>query len=315
MGTMFAKMTDNLAEEMLQEESLGVDFAGTKIPGLLWVDDVMSIADGRLQQQKTLDHINDFAHRHKLKWGTEKCSAMEIGCRKDVQMSWKLGTEEVKHSQSYKYLGEIIDRNGKNQENLQEKLKKAKQSTITIITCGHQDVMKKVEVSTTLNLHEKVTIPMIFHNCESWILTKTDEISLERIDLWCLKWILSLPRTTPSAAVRYITGTLYAKVKADMSQLFYLQKILQREEGNWTQRMLFLLENLEIGWSEMIKRKLLDYDLQISWEEIAELSETNWKIKVREACEKFNENLLIDECHKMGSGRVYNNGPVRNARL
>ena len=96
----------------------------------------MSIAEGRLQQQATLNHINDFAHRHKLKWDAEKCSAMEIRCHRDVQISWKLGTEEVKHSQSYKYPGEIIDRNGKNQENLQEKLTKAKQSTISIVTCG-----------------------------------------------------------------------------------------------------------------------------------------------------------------------------------
>ena len=71
--------------------------------------------------------------------------------------------------------------------------------------------MKKVEVPTTLNLHEKVTIPMIFRNCESRILTKTDEISLERMDLWCLKRILSLPRTTPSAAVRFINGNSLRK--------------------------------------------------------------------------------------------------------
>jgi hypothetical protein len=300
MGTMFAKMTDTLAEGMLKEEKLGVKFGEMKIPGLLWVDDVVSFAESKQQQQETLEHIDGFAHGHKLKWGVDKCATMEVGCHRDVQKSWKLGKEEIKHSQSYKYLGEIIDRNGKNQENLKEKFKKAKHSTISIITCGQQDVMKKVEVSTTLNLHEKVTVKMILHNSETWVLTKTDEQTIEKIDLWCLKRILNLPRTTPSAAVRFTTGTMYIKVRIDMIQMLYLQKILKREVSNWTRKMLTVLDDLEIGWAEMIRKKLVDYGLNESWKQIEEMSEIEWKKKVKQVAEENNKNLMIEECHKRG---------------
>jgi hypothetical protein len=81
----------------------------------------------------------------------------------------------VKHTQSYKDLGELIDRNSKNQENIQNKFKNGKISTISIITCGQQDMMKKIEVTMALKLHEKVTTPMVTHNSEAWILTNTDE--------------------------------------------------------------------------------------------------------------------------------------------
>jgi hypothetical protein len=78
---------------------------------------------------------------------------------------------------------------------------------------------------------------------------------LKKIDLWCLKRNLYLPRTTPSAAVRFTTGTMYFKVRIDMIQMLYLQKILKREVTNWTQKMLTVLDELEIGWAEMIGNK------------------------------------------------------------
>ena len=58
--------------------------------------------------------------------------------------------------------------------------------------------MKKMELEVCLKLHEIVTIPMMLNNCEAWILTQSDLRELEKIELWALKRILNLPRTTPS---------------------------------------------------------------------------------------------------------------------
>ena len=46
---------------------------------------------------------------------------MEVGNHKVVKESWKLGDKEIGKCENYKYLGEIINRNGKNDENLKEK--------------------------------------------------------------------------------------------------------------------------------------------------------------------------------------------------
>ena len=69
----------------------------------------------------TLREITEFAVKHQLEWGVEKCKVMEIGSHKEKQTQWDLGGKKIGNCQSYKYLGEMISRNGKNAENIKDK--------------------------------------------------------------------------------------------------------------------------------------------------------------------------------------------------
>ena len=78
-GRMFAKMMDVLAEECLADETgirLSNDFT---IATLLWVDDVLTLAEGENNQKDMLDRIDNFATKHKIKWGQSKCNVMRVG--------------------------------------------------------------------------------------------------------------------------------------------------------------------------------------------------------------------------------------------
>ena len=46
---------------------------------LLWIDDVVSSVEGRENQEKMLKRVAEFAKKHKLKWGQQKCKVMQIG--------------------------------------------------------------------------------------------------------------------------------------------------------------------------------------------------------------------------------------------
>lgn len=299
---MFAKLTDTLAEDMEKDDRMGVTIEGKEINCLLWVDDVMTVAEGKPQQEATLGVVHEFGKKHRLKWGIDKCAVMEAGNHREVKESWKMGNEEVKHRTSYKYLGEIVSRNGKNQENIEERSKKVKTSTKCITTISKQEIMRKIEVNTTLKLHETITIPILLHNAETWKLTKTEELKLERIELWSLKRILNLPRTTPSAAVRFVSGTLLTKVRIDMKQLIYLQKILSSQEGSWTKHFLMVLDQLKTGWALNIRNKLDEYGLPNNWDGIEATRSGLWKLKVKVAGEKRNRQILLEDCFKRVAG-------------
>ena len=73
-GFMFAKLMDILQEESQDKLDIGVHFDLLKLAFLIWVDDVLSFAEGESQQKLTLQTVNEFAIKHKLKWGREKCS-------------------------------------------------------------------------------------------------------------------------------------------------------------------------------------------------------------------------------------------------
>ena len=55
---------------------------------LIWVDDVLSFAEGASQQRRTLEMVNEFAVKHKLKWGADKCNVMSVGKNAFVKEKW-----------------------------------------------------------------------------------------------------------------------------------------------------------------------------------------------------------------------------------
>ena len=73
-GRLFSKMMDILAEELEQTE-LGITFTeDLKIATLLWVDDVLTCTNGEKNQNEILKKVDEFARKHKLRWGQSRCS-------------------------------------------------------------------------------------------------------------------------------------------------------------------------------------------------------------------------------------------------
>ena len=81
MVPFFSKMMDTLPEEMHEDSTLGVCHGNNTIASLAFVDDVASIAVGYPQQEKTLEKINEFAVKHQLEWGENKCKVIEINVK------------------------------------------------------------------------------------------------------------------------------------------------------------------------------------------------------------------------------------------
>ena len=101
--------------------SLGILINELHLPVLEWVDDVVTFAEGQNQQSITLKCVDTFAVKHKLKWGKEKCKVMEIGSGSITPRTWMLGQQEIESCETYKYLGDIIMRNGGNKKNIEER--------------------------------------------------------------------------------------------------------------------------------------------------------------------------------------------------
>ena len=150
MTTTFAKLTDMLSEELILDHEMGVKIGQTRIPGLLFVDDVVTAAEDHDRQQKTLKLVDEYAMKYSLKWGVDKCAVMEVGRHANMEKTWKLGDESIQHQDDYKYLGDIICRDGRNTKNIIQRTNKIKVSTCSIITCGSYDVMMRIELNVLL---------------------------------------------------------------------------------------------------------------------------------------------------------------------
>ena len=59
------------------DDQTGISIEGGKISNLLYVDDVATLADGKKQQEETLERVNEFALRHKVKLGSHAYGILE----------------------------------------------------------------------------------------------------------------------------------------------------------------------------------------------------------------------------------------------
>ena len=298
MPTIFGKLMDSLADSLLKTKDVGAWIKDVYIPALLFVDDVLTVAEGEENQKKMLEKIADFAIQHKMEWGVDKCKVMQVGRSKNVVETWKLGDKTIESASEYKYLGDIITRNGTNKRNLEERQKKVNQAVRGIKSCAQHEVMEKVQNQVIIRLHETVVIPALLTNAESWTLTKSDEKLCERIEIGALKSVLGLPKTFPSPALIYATGTLYTTLRMDKKQLLYLQKILGRDDQHWTKHMLMVLNELGTGWSKHIKLKLNEYGLEQEFQTIKDKSKKQWQNEVTSAVEAKQKERLEQECKK-----------------
>ena len=110
---------DTLSERFLNNEIEGaVKISDDSMIGCLeWVDDVLTMTQDVDKAKETLTRVDDFAKANKLQWGHDKCKMMQVGKKNKVPEEWQLGDQLIGDTTSYKYLGEEITSDGKNEKN------------------------------------------------------------------------------------------------------------------------------------------------------------------------------------------------------
>ena len=298
MTYLFAKLMDTLAEDMEKAPDLGIQINDIDLKALEWVDDVVSFAESHSQQLKTLQFIDEFAVKHKLKWGPEKCKVMIVGNKEknNSETKWQLGSETITSAERYTYLGDIITPDGLNKENIENRKIRLQRATRRVLANSQIEIMKRIETKTLLQLHEAITIPSILINCESWTLSKTDRNSLDKLEIWAFKKLLGLPITTPTAAVMFESRAPYTSIRVINRQLMYLHTLLRRDEQDWYKKNLLSITRDGVGWGKYIPQILKECDITLSFDEIKNKKKNEWRQIVNKAMMQLNHQKLLSAC-------------------
>ena len=81
------------------------------------------------------------------------------------------------------------------------------------------------ESCVLLELHERIAIPGLLNNSQSWVLNRTDTMELERTEIQALKSLFHLPMRTPNTAIVYTFGTLYKFCSTSARQIVRSQDL------------------------------------------------------------------------------------------
>ena len=250
-GTVFGTIIctavmDKLAKICYQDENLLYKYKNTvKVPVLGMVDDMLSVASCSSSSVITNSTINSFMEMNKLKLAQQKCGKIHIGKKSMECPTLNVHDQEMKNSDSAKYLGDIISNKGTLDENIKNhKLKGYSyiseiRALLSDMPFGH----RRIEVC--LMLRDAMFVNGILTNSEAWHSISEKNIEdLEVMDCMLLCFILGAHSKIQTEFLYLETGATPLKQVITSRRLIYLKTLLKIPDTEITKKKSLRHKNL-----------------------------------------------------------------------
>ena len=189
-----------------------------KIPPLTMQDDILGISNCEFKFKKIISFINTRANIMGLQFGRDKCQKMHVGKRHrntyicstgnidvwrdviskedlnhDILEDDYIGKEDMKHVEKKTYLGHIIQNNGRNENNIKDKVDKAVGSVEKKISSINERPYGRHRYRAALLMRQGLMLGGMLTNAETWInITEADITKLTMPDTQLQRRLLSV---------------------------------------------------------------------------------------------------------------------------
>ena len=287
-------MVDELNGTLLDID-VGVKFHDLCIPSLMFVDDIILLAESAEDLQKSLDATYHFFCKNHLRISQTKSNIIVFNCTsKTPKQTWTFGAKVLEEVNQYKYLGHILSPNLSFKDDLRHKKGLVEAALATCMAVASDEILHHIRVDTLLQLYNACIVPIILYGTEVWTHTSLDV--LEQLQHKCLKRLMKLPTSTPKAATLIETGILPIKILVHRKQMSFHHKLKNSPES-LAGRVLEQQEAAQPvshSWSTHLQETLRRYNLQIN----EELSQEQWKSAIR----KPSQIVGVEEVNEAATG-------------
>lgn len=286
---MYALLMDEISKE-ITARNLGVPIPNTnvKIGSLLWMDDLLKVSQEPEEMQKMMDITNEISGPYRIVYGEPKSKVMKEG-RRGRKVSFNLGEMELKYTDKYKYLGQVLNDKGNNKDHIEEVKGKAEAAYQTAKLIAGNENFNGIEMEVFWELLTSCVVPTIINNGAALNLSTKEEGEMNRIFDSILKRTLMVPPSTPREVLYIETGFL------DISTTICIRRVMTQDrlKRNPSDLVdLVLTEDIENGWSE--KNKLIREKMKIEPRDI-EGSRHEVKRQVQKKSEAyFKEKITME---------------------
>ena len=196
-------------------------------------DDVAIITNNIEDQQTLLSITNTTANKYRIQFGQEKSKLLIIG-KDNTNPTIKLGdmTVTIDTSETYKYLGEILNTKNNINDHIKEIERKTEAALQSALYIAGDDNYQGIEMETIWTLIESCIIPIITYGSETWDINQNQTKRLNRILDNIIKRILNLPQSTPRECLYYELGTLDIEHRIITKRLNYAATLLIKNPEN-----------------------------------------------------------------------------------
>ena len=247
---------------------------------LLWMDDVALIHHDREELQKMLNITEDIARRYHIQFGKEKSQVITIGPKTDDQ-PFKIGDITLDATDTYKYLGMIINNKGNLEDHIKNTKGKVEAAFQMIMTLSTNAEFLSIEMDAIWKLIETCIIPIITYGAETWTATKTEQQKLQSILDNILKRTLKVPNSTPSETLAIETGLWSIEMYRAKKQILYYHKLMKTTGETNLKRIILQPKH---PWVKLLARTM--NTINIKTEDLLQMSKYQAKTYVKKQARK-----------------------------
>ena len=160
---LFSIFIDGLAEEV--KKIGGAKYGKVLVSLLLFADDIVLMAENARMLQEMLDVVYNYSKKYRFCFNKEKSNVMVFGMRKKCQDKFRLGENDLKIVETYKYLGLILDKNFSWKKHLEKVLEKARKRSRALCGLG---IRKGTSARAILRGWEVLVRPVLEYGAEIW---------------------------------------------------------------------------------------------------------------------------------------------------
>ena len=279
-GSLMCTSTmDKLGKEAYNKPQNLYKYKGVPIPPLGMVDDIITVSS--VENTLTMNKmVNNFIEKKKLKLSETKCSRIHIGKGHNNCPKLNVHEHEMEDSEHEKYLGDIIDKNGKIQATIDNRKKRGQGAIAEIMAILNEIPFGKYRFEVAMKLRESMLLNRMLFNSEAWHgLTLADVASLEKIDKALLRCILKAHKGTSNTLLYLETGAVPIKWILSQRRINYLKHLLTRSENELVRKVYEAQKKNPVqgDFAKLVEKDLRSFEL--THEEVASTTMTKTALK------------------------------------
>ena len=205
----------------------------------------------------------------------------------------------------WKYLGDILSSNSKQDENIKERISRASEAAKEVKQMLDDLCLGEFFFQGANILRSSLFLSSLISNSESWVNLSAKNVSdLESLDEKLLRDILSAHAKTPKELLYLETGNIPVSYIIKSRRLNFLHWILNEPESSLVRRFLDaqLSSPIRNDWVTQVKEDIIKLDINLTFDEIGEFSKEAFKdlVKTKIRKEAFNDLLNLQKSHSKG---------------
>ena len=182
---------------------------------------------------------------------------------------------ELDKSEEEKYLGDVINKDGKKTKNMLARKAKGLGVIDQITSMLDNICFGPYQIEIAIVWRNALLLNSILTNCEAWYGVTLQDIShLEQVDEIFLRKILEAPSSSPTCMLYLETGCKPIRFLIKMRRLMFLQYILKEDPTSLISTFFHAQDAnpSRNDWSLSCRKDIEELDIKMSYDDIREMS-------------------------------------------